>query len=457
MKNWKKEKWAASATALCIAVFFYMVLSHLRQIISGIGSFMNFLSPVLWGVVIAFIMEPLVRLFSEHVFRRVPKKPRKYLSVAVSWILIVVLIILLLVALIPQLMSTVSTMVSNLDVYADSFQSLIQQLESFASTHNIDLSSLTSLTDDLIGTVTNYIRSNSTQILSASYDVGTGIMNGVIACIMAIYFLVGKERIRRFFSRFFHLLIRTEKRYRDTSAFWNQCIRILSDFIAGDLLDGLIIGVANFCFMLITGMPAAVLISVIVGVTNLAPTFGPIVGAVLGAFLLVWENPWNALVFLIFTIILQTIDGYVLKPRLFGTTLGVSSIWILICIIVGGRMFGVIGVLFAIPFAAISDYIYDNMILVRLKARKEKYAGDHPDVQVTTDPEGNEEVNTGENERNDSDGNEPTDPKEEKTLDTDGNGRLDLAGKVSADSDIPKVADTAEKAPEDQSQPEERA
>ena len=302
-----------------------------------------------------------------------------------SWILIVVLIILLLVALIPQLMSTVSTMVSNLDVYADSFQSLIQQLESFASTHNIDLSSLTSLTDDLIGTVTNYIRSNSTQILSASYDVGTGIMNGVIACIMAIYFLVGKERIRRFFSRFFHLLIRTEKRYRETSAFWNQCIRILSDFIAGDLLDGLIIGVANFCFMLITGMPAAVLISVIVGVTNLAPTFGPIVGAVLGAFLLVWENPWNALVFLIFTIILQTIDGYVLKPRLFGTTLGVSSIWILICIIVGGRMFGVPGILLSIPFAAISDYIYNEFILVRLRKRRQKKEAGQPDAEPDED------------------------------------------------------------------------
>ena len=104
--------------------------------------------------------------------------------------------------------------------------------------------------------------------------------------------------------------------------------------------------------------------------TNLAPTFGPIVGCVIGCVLLLIVNPWQAFVFLIFTIILQTIDGYILKPKLFGGTYGVSSVWILISIIVFGRMFGIVGILLAIPLAAIIDFIYKDFIWVKLAERK---------------------------------------------------------------------------------------
>ena len=166
--------------------------------------------------------------------------------------------------------------------------------------------------------------------------------------------------------------ILSERMFQSSCKFWNHCNTIMIRYIVGELLDALIIGVSNFVFFLIAGLPYNLLISVVVGVTNLAPTFGPIVGGVVGAFILVLNNPWHALWFIIFTIILQTIDGYVIKPKLFGNTLGVSSVWILVCIIVGGRMFGVPGILLAIPFAAISDYVYNNYILVVLENRKSK-------------------------------------------------------------------------------------
>ena len=122
--------------------------------------------------------------------------------------------------------------------------------------------------------------------------------------------------------------------------------------------------------MLIAGQPYSVLISVIVGVTNLAPTFGPIVGCAIGAFILVLaSNPWYALWFIIFTIILQTIDGYILKPRLFGESLGVSPLMILIAIVLGGRKFGVIGILLAIPAAAIIDFIWKDYVIKKLEEK----------------------------------------------------------------------------------------
>jgi predicted PurR-regulated permease PerM len=131
----------------------------------------------------------------------------------------------------------------------------------------------------------------------------------------------------------------------------------------------------NAIFMAICGMKYAVLVSMIVGVTNLAPTFGPLVGAILGAFILLLVKPWYALAFLIFTVILQTFDGYILKPKLFGESFGVSGLWILIGIIVGGRMFGVVGILFAIPAVAILDFTYKNYFLYKIEELKEKRYG----------------------------------------------------------------------------------
>jgi len=126
--------------------------------------------------------------------------------------------------------------------------------------------------------------------------------------------------------------------------------------------------------MLIAGMPFVSVVSVIVGVTNLFPTFGPIVGAVLGSLVLVLVSPRAVIFFLIFTIILQTIDGYVIKPKLFGGALNVSSVLILAAIIVGGKVCGMIGVLLSIPVAAILVYVYNELIIPRLEKRKEEKA-----------------------------------------------------------------------------------
>jgi predicted PurR-regulated permease PerM len=166
--------------------------------------------------------------------------------------------------------------------------------------------------------------------------------------------------------------VTSERSYQISNDFLGRCNVIMTRYIVFDLLDGLLIGVMNAMFMLVVDYPYVPLISVVVGVTNLAPTFGPILGAVIGSFILLLINPWYALVFLIFTIALQTLDGYVIKPRLFGGKLGVPSIWILISLIVMGRMFGVPGIFLAIPFAAIINFIYQEVVLPRLERRRKQ-------------------------------------------------------------------------------------
>lgn len=369
-KKWSGHRWSSYAAAACIAVLFYVILTHLNAIFHGIGVFFGFISPVLIAVVIAYIINPLVNLIRRTIFRKIEKeKAARNLSVLFAVLFVIALIAVLVAALIPQLISSIGTFVNNLDRYGASFNRWLSSINEKTSGSTLDLSRFTELGNTIMQKITSGLPNIVDRVINTSYSIGTGFVNGVIAFILAIYMLVDKERLQRNCTKALRFIV-SGKNYPAVSRFFGRCNTILIRYIVCDLLDGLIVGVTNYVFMTISGMPYAVLISVAVGVTNLAPTFGPILGAVIGAFILLLINPWFSLWFLIFTLILQTIDGYVIKPKLFGETLGVSSLWILICIIVGGRMFGVIGILIAIPFAAIIDFIFREYLLPWMKRRR---------------------------------------------------------------------------------------
>jgi len=353
-----------------------MLLSHLPQILGGFSTFYGFIKPVVVGAVIAYIFDPLARTFNSSVFRKIKNEKTKWkLSVATTIVVILAAIILLFVALIPQIVDSITTFVSNLGSYVDSSQELLAGFETQSGNKifGIDVSGIADLgeraLDNLSRTFTD--KENVQNILSGSVSAGKGVFDIVIAFILAIYLLLDKHRLINGVSRLMSLILK-DKNYVNAGEFIAKCNQILIRYISFDIIDGVIVGVVNFIFMLITDMNYSVLISVIVGVTNLAPTFGPIVGAVIGGFILVLVKPWHAVWFLIFTIILQTLDGYVLKPKLFGESLGVSPLMILISIILGGRLFGVVGILLAIPFAAIWDFVWKDFVLKKLEERKLK-------------------------------------------------------------------------------------
>ena len=371
-KDLLEKPWFAMTFAACAGVLFYMLLSHLHFFFGVLQSVFGFLKPVLLGAIIAYVMDPLVTLIERRVLGNIRSaKVRHDLAVWLSLIVVLLFMIILMVALIPQLIDSVVTFFGNADTYARTARQLLAQLSVYAQNMNFDISGLVKIGNDLLAAFTSAIPRNINTILHTSMNIGLSFANVVIGVIMAIYFLSGKKNIKAGFRRLMHAILPPQA-YKNVSSFAVRCNRILIRYIACDLLDGLIVGVANWLFMLLMNMPYSVLISVVVGVTNLAPTFGPIAAAAIGAFILVLAEPVDALVFLIFTLILQTLDGYVIKPKLFGDQLGVSAIWILVSLIFFGRMFGVAGILLAIPIAAILDYVYSAMILRRLEKHKKE-------------------------------------------------------------------------------------
>ena len=260
---------------------------------------------------------------------------------------------------------------NNFNVYVNSLERMIASLAGRFSSDKVDLSSITDATNQLLDRISEVLPQLLNRLINTSFSIGTRFFNFLVAFILAIYFLLDKTRLMDGCSWLLSFIIK-ESRYEGVSRFLSRCNKILIEYVIYDLIDGLIVGVANFIFMKSMNMPYAILVSVIVGITNLAPTFGPIAGGVIGGFILILVSPWQTLWFVIFTVILQTIDGYILKPKLFGGTFGVSSLWILICIIIGGRLMGVAGILVAIPFAAIFDFIIRDYFSPWLQRRDEK-------------------------------------------------------------------------------------
>lgn len=361
-KDLLEKRWAAYTLAACSAVVLYFLLSNVSDIFKGIGFVYRIISPLITGLIIAYIIDPFVTFLQNTVFSNVKSEhTKKKLSVTVALVGIAIFIILLMVALIPQIVVSIKTLFGNMDNYIRSLQGFLQTASIEAAERGIDISGITRFGDDILNVAGKKIPENFDGILTTSLSISKAIFDLFIAMFLAIYFLADKDRLRGSFSRLLKRVIKPDS-YKAFSSFWERCNSILIRYIAFDIIDGIIVGVANLIFMSVAGMPYSILISLVVGITNLAPTFGPIVGGIIGGFILVLVNPFYALWFIIFTVILQTIDGYILKPKLFGGSLGVPGVWILISIIVGSRILGVAGILLAIPFAAIVDFIYHDLI-----------------------------------------------------------------------------------------------
>ena len=369
-KDMLGKNWIPYTVATCSAVVVYPLLSNIGNIWHGITVVFGFISPVFGGIILAYLIDALVVFFEKKVFKKISSdKRRRLVSLVVAMLLLLAFLVTLALTLIPQVFESVRVLVNNLGGYVRSLQDTFDQPVLTFGKFKLDISTLIQYGEGMLERLALTLRENIGRVLDASVNIGKGFFNGVICVILAIYFLMSKEQLLEVIKKAMwqHM---DEQKFRRLSLVGRQCNRILISYIACDLFDGLIVGVANFIFMTVFGMPYGVLVSVFVGLTNLLPTFGPIIGGAIGAFILLLANPGHMVWFLVFTVILQTIDGYIIKPHLFGDSLGVPPLWVLVSVIVGGRIFGVWGIMLAIPFAAITDFVFRDILWTKLTVQQ---------------------------------------------------------------------------------------
>ncbi|MBR6259425.1 MAG: AI-2E family transporter [Oscillospiraceae bacterium] len=365
-----EKRWFANMLVVCVGVILYLILAHLSTVWAGFRVLLGYFTPVIGGCIIAYIMNPLANFYRRRVFKGI-KRPgvRWTLSIVLTVVSFLVVLALLLLMLIPQLINGVSRFISNFSTYAASLQSWLNSIGLSKAADYLRLDEFINSSENFLVSIAGLISANSSTIIDFSTTAGKSIFRWLLAFVLSIYLLAAKDRIRGGLSRLLKALFKPDN-FSGVRAFLTRCDAILDRYIVFNIVDALIVGVINAIFMAIAGMQYIGLVSFIVAVTNLLPTFGPIIGGVLGAFILLMVKPVHALIFIIFTIVLQFADGYIIKPRLFGNTLGVSGLWILIAVIVSGEMFGVPGILLAIPGAAIIDRFYKENFLPMLERRR---------------------------------------------------------------------------------------
>ena len=376
----KVNRWIPYTIATCSAVALYTVLNNLPEITGAVSRVLSLISPVLIGIAVAYLMTPIVKFVDGQLSGLVKKEGiRNAIAVAISSLGILICFTILMSFLVPQIIDSIVQFINNINSYSKAASAFLDNLNKTAEAHNLDMERIRSLFNDLMENIVRFITNNARNMVKGSVSYGGSAFNVLIGLIVAVYFLLSKKSILNGFDRLGRLTMKHEK-YESAKVFLSKCNKIFTSFIVQDLLDALIVGIVNFIFMSIMKIPYAVLISVVVGVTNLAPTFGPFAGAFIGAFILFFADTGNTILFLIFTLILQLVDGYIIKPRLFGNTLGVPGVWITVGIIMGGKLFGVLGILLAVPLVGIITFMYREFI-----ARKELELAKQS--QITIEPD----------------------------------------------------------------------
>ncbi|HNX13857.1 MAG TPA: AI-2E family transporter [Oscillospiraceae bacterium] len=350
-------------------IVFYLLLSNIKSVGTFFGGVLNVFSPFIWGATFAYILNPAVKFFENKVFGKMKRrKTANTLSVIITYIAALAILVLFIVLLVPQLADSVMMLFNNLESYFNTLRTTLINFEARFSFIDFNVDEFMGSFSGLMKTAVTWVSDNIGQIADTSFKVGSSVFNFFLSLILSIYILLDKQRVRRIIKRVSGAFIRRESwpGFHNTA---HRMDKILTDFLVGNIIDSLIVGVANFLFMIILGLPYPVLLSVIVMVTNFIPNFGPIIGAVPCLLIIVLVNPLGALWFLIWTIVMQALDGNLLKPLLFGDYTGLRPIWVLVSIVLCGRLFGIAGLILGIPIFALLAEPAEHFIARKLAGR----------------------------------------------------------------------------------------
>lgn len=384
--RWDKKYlyWGTTAfLVIAASILFFVIVSKFPVIAKGIGKLLSILSPFIWGVVITYLLSPLMhgleKLFNKKSVKSAPvirkpgraEKRARAAAVLISEIILIILIVAFVYLIIPQLYSSIETIVSKAPEY---FNRIIEWFRVELADHpNMEEYVTTSL-ENFSQNLTEMIRD---KVLPSLGNVVTGVTTGVVVVVKGVYNLiigiivsiylltnieVALAGCRKVIFSVFNL--ETAQEIRAAIAFVD---RTFMDFIVGKLLDSAIIGLICYIVCALLSMPYALLVSVIVGVTNIIPFFGPFIGAVPSALIILLVSPVKCLIFIAFIIILQQIDGNVIGPKILGSAIGVNGFWIMFAIIVGGGLFGFMGMLLGVPLFVVLYTAVRNAVEKGLK------------------------------------------------------------------------------------------
>jgi predicted PurR-regulated permease PerM len=391
VKREKKKYLAWGLTAFltgCALLIFYDVFyrDNSGTVQAIFAKLFSVLTPVLYGLGMAYLLAPIVNFLERAILRLRDKLERKRgrairihkgwlraASIFLTWAVVLVLVYLLLSMLVPQLVDSITTLVNNLESYYTTIYDWVTGLLSdnpelkdlFNRYYNETIQWLTTkLLPGLQTAVTNFTGS----LVTGVWSVVIFTKNFLIGIIVSVYLLAAKEKSTARCCKLLYGVL-PEEQAKFAMRGFRRMDHIFSGFVRGKLLDSLIIGILCFIGCSILKLPYTPLVSVVVGVTNVIPFFGPFLGAIPCALLILLVSPLKCLYFVIFIFLLQQLDGNVIGPKILGDSTGISSLWVIVAILVGGGFGGVLGMFLGVPIFACLQVLVRWLLNTRLEKR----------------------------------------------------------------------------------------
>lgn len=374
-----------------IGLLTFFALYRFEAIAGIVGKIFNILAPILYGVAIAYILNPIMVFWEEKFCSLLSKKNTNIeriqkvsrgLGIFISLLMAIAVLFVIFYLVLPELISTVYGLIISIPGQLEEFEQYLTGLmDSNSEFSALVQPIIASITDWFEGWLRNDLFNQVTGITTGLFNFVNVLVDIILGFIISVYVLSGKDM---FISKSKMIIYACLSRENANAVLdiARKSNLIFSGFISGKLIDSLIIGVLCFVGLSILRMPYAILISVIVGVTNVIPFFGPYIGAIPSAFLILLVNPIQGLYFVIFILVLQQIDGNIIGPKILGGFTGLSAFWVVFAILLGGGLFGFIGMLLGVPVFAVIYYIAGQVIehLLRNKSLpvlEEPYANLH--------------------------------------------------------------------------------
>ena len=367
---------------IAACVIFYFALLRINDISAGISKLVDVLKPILYGLAIAYLLNPVVKQIDRWLIPQLKKKmtlekARKVsrsVGVLASLVMLLALILALCNMLIPELYKSIRDMVYTLPGQISDVVEKITSIQTDKSPAGIMARNLLEQGSDALQ---NWIKQDLlTKVNEVMSNLTVGvisfvneILNFLIGLIVSIYILFSKETFSAQSKKIVYAVFRTNHANMILHL-TKKSNEIFGGFIIGKIIDSMIIGVLCFLGLTILKMPYILLISVIVGVTNVIPFFGPYIGAIPSAILILLNDPIKGLYFLIFILVLQQLDGNVIGPKILGNSTGLSAFWVVFSILVGGGLFGFVGMIMGVPTFAVIYYIITMLINHMLEKKK---------------------------------------------------------------------------------------
>lgn len=357
--------------AIAAAVSFNL-LNNLNHVRSWLNSMKYYLAPVTGGLILAYVLRPFARFMERRLLKKLKSEKLRVHIAGISTVLFLFLTIyFLLILLIPQTIESLTEFMANSGAYIESIKEFIAKYAEKIDFVEINVDELIGSSNEVLGSIMTWLTNNYQQFINLFYQLGSHLFSMIIVLAMSIYALLDRKNLKKGIMKLEKVVLGEQKAQR-----FNEIIErgdsITIRFLGSNLVDAVVIAVVNFVFLSIFKCPYALLLSVMLGVFNFVPTFGPIAGGILGAIIVLLVKPGFVIAFVIFTFVLQQIDGNVIKPVLFGDTTGLSPFWVLVSIVVGGRMFGIAGMVLGVPAFALLSTVYSEIIDKKLKIAEDK-------------------------------------------------------------------------------------